>query len=58
MDFVNNYLLKNDVKEIRITKDRAQGSFSFRAEVETMSGEQFYITLASHDTFLAKLDMT
>ena len=39
MDFVNNYLLKNDVKEIRITKDRSVGSFSFRAEVETMSGE-------------------
>jgi hypothetical protein len=33
MDFVNNYLMKNDVKEIRVTKDRRSDSFNYRAEV-------------------------
>lgn len=58
MDFVNNYLLKNNVKEIRITKDKRSDSFSYRAEITTNDDQEFYITLASHDTFLAKLDLT
>ena len=58
MDFINNYLLKNNVKEIKITKDRRSDSFNYRAEILTNHDENFYITLASHDTFLAKLDLT
>ena len=35
MDFLNNYLLKNNVKEINITKDRRSEVFNYRAEVVT-----------------------
>ena len=57
MDFLNNYLLKNDVKAITITKDRRSESFGYRAEIETHSGERFYMTLGSYENFLAKLDL-
>lgn len=57
MDFLNNYLLKNDVKEINITKDRRSEVFNYRAEVVNHSGEKFYMVLGSYESFLAKLDM-
>lgn len=57
MDFLNNYLLKNNIKEINITKDRRSEVFNYRAEIVTMSGEKFYMTLGSYESFLAKLDM-
>jgi ATP-dependent Zn protease len=57
MEFLNNYLLKDNVKEIWITKDRRSEVFNYRAELVTNSGERFYMTLGSYETFLAKLDM-
>ena len=57
MEFLNNYLLKNNVKEITITKDRRSEVFNYRAEVTTNSGEKFYMILGSYESFLAKLDM-
>jgi len=57
MDFLNNYLLKNNVKEINITKDRRSEVFNYRAEVVTQSGEKFYMVLGSYESFLAKLDL-
>ena len=57
MDFLNNYLLKNNVKEINITKDRRSEVFNYRAEVVTQAGEKFYMVLGSYESFLAKLDM-
>jgi hypothetical protein len=57
MDFLNNYLLKNNVKEINITKDRRSEVFNYKAEVVTHSGEKFYMVLGSYESFLAKLDM-
>jgi hypothetical protein len=57
MDFLNNYLLKNNVKEIVITKDKRSESFNYRAEILTHSGEKYYMTLGSYENFLAKLDM-
>lgn len=57
MDFLNNYLLKNNVKEITITKDRRSEVFNYRAEITTNSGEKFYMILGSYESFLAKLDM-
>jgi hypothetical protein len=57
MDFLNNYLLKNNVKEINITKDRRSEVFNYRAEVVTNSGEKLYMVLGSYESFLAKLDM-
>ena len=57
MDFLNNYLLKNNVKEIVITKDRRSEMFNYRAEIITMQDEKYYMTLGSYENFLAKLDM-
>ncbi len=57
MEFLNNYLLKNDIKEINITKDRRSEMFNYRAEITTMSGEKLYMTLGSYESFLAKLDI-
>lgn len=57
MDFLNNYLLKNQVKEINITKDRRSEVFNYRAEIHTVGGEKLYMILGSYESFLAKLDM-
>ena len=57
MEFLNNYLLKNDIKEITITKDRRSEMFNYRAEITTMAGERLYMTLGSYESFLAKLDI-
>lgn len=57
MEFLNNYLLKNNIKEISITKDRRSEVFNYRAEILTNTGEKFYMTLGSYENFLAKLDM-
>ena len=38
-DFLNEYLLKNNVKEITITKDKRSEVFNYRAEITTMTGE-------------------
>ena len=52
MDFLNNYLMKNLVKEINISKDRRSEVFNHRAEIETVDGEKFYMILGSQDSFL------
>ena len=57
MDFLNNYLLKNKIKEISITKDRRSEAFNYRAEILTHDNEKFFMTLGSYENFLAKLDL-
>jgi hypothetical protein len=57
MEFLNDYLLKNQIKEINITKDRRSEVFNFRAEILTHEGERCYMTLNSYESFLAKLDL-
>jgi CRISPR/Cas system-associated exonuclease Cas4 (RecB family) len=57
MEFLNDYLLKGQIKEINITKDRRSEVFNFRAEIQTQDGEKFYMTLNSYESFLAKLDL-
>lgn len=47
MDFLNEYLLKSQVKEINITKDRRSTVFNFRAEIEMVDGKRFYMVLGS-----------
>jgi len=54
---MNNYLLRNQVKAINITKDKRSEVFNYRAEIEMHSGEKFYMTLGSYENFLAKLDL-
>jgi len=56
-DFLNDYLLKNNVKEIIITKDKRSEVFNYRAEVVTNDGSKYYMTLGSYESFLAKLDL-
>lgn len=57
MDFLNNYLLQNRVKEIKISKDRRSEVFNHRAEIEMADGKKYYMVLGSQESFLAKLDM-
>jgi len=57
MDFVDQYLTKNRVKQITITKDKRSDVFNYRADIETQEGEKYYITLGSVDNFLAKIDL-
>lgn len=57
MDFLNNYLLKSNVKEVSITKDKRSEVFNHRAEILTNTGEKYYMTLGSYENFLTKLDM-
>ena len=49
MEFLNNYLLKNNVKEISITKDRRSEVFNYRAEILANNGEKVYMTLGSYE---------
>jgi len=56
MDFLNNYLMTNKVKDIKITKDRRSEVFNHRAEIETVDGEKFYMVLGNQESFLAKLE--
>ena len=57
MDFLNNYLLKNQVQEISISKDRRSEVFNHRAEITMVDGKRYYMVLGSQESFLAKLDM-
>lgn len=56
-DFLNDYLLKNNVKEITILKDKRSDVFNYRAEITTNNSQTFYMTLGSYESFLAKLDL-
>lgn len=57
MTFLNDYLLKNQIKEIKITKDRRSEVFNHRAQIDTINGERLYMVLGSQESFLAKLDL-
>lgn len=56
MNFLNDHLLKNNVKEIKITKDRRSEVFNHRAEIDTNDGQRLYMVLGNQEMFLAKLD--
>jgi len=56
MDFMNNYLMQNKVKEIKISKDRNSEVFNHRADIELNDGDQYYMILGNQESFLAKLD--
>jgi hypothetical protein len=47
MDFMNNYLMQNKVKEIMISKDRNSEVFNHRAEIELNDGEKYYMVLGN-----------
>ena len=56
MAFLNDYLLKNQIQEIKISKDRRSEVFNHRAEIDTIDGQRLYMVLGSQESFLAKLD--
>ena len=39
MEFLNDYLLQNKIKEINITKDRRSEVFNYRAVITTHEGK-------------------
>jgi CRISPR/Cas system-associated exonuclease Cas4 (RecB family) len=41
MEFCNEYLLKNQVKEINITKDRRSTVFNYKAEITMIDDKKF-----------------
>jgi ATP-dependent Zn protease len=57
MEFVNQYLSKNQVKMITITEDKSSDMFKYRAEVETLEGKKVHLVLPQVENFLYKLDL-
>ena len=57
MEFINDFVLKDKVKEIFVTKDPRSEVFNFRAEFDSQDGEKFYMILNSYDEFLQKLEI-
>lgn len=57
MDFVNQYLSKNQVKMITITEDKSSDMFKYKAVVETLEGKKVHLVLPQVENFLYKLDL-
>mmetsp|Transcript_18256 Transcript_18256/g.31235 ORF Transcript_18256/g.31235 Transcript_18256/m.31235 type:complete len:694 (+) Transcript_18256:533-2614(+) len=57
MEFFNDYLIQNKVKEINISKDKRSEVFNTRADITTHDGERVYMILNSFEEFLDKLDL-
>jgi len=57
MEFINQYLTKNQVKMITITQDRGNEMFKYRAEIETHDGAVVHLVLPQVENFLYKLDL-
>jgi AFG3 family protein len=57
MQFQNEYLLQNRVKEIVISRDRRSETFNYRADILTHDDQKFYMILNSYESFLAQLDL-
>ena len=52
MDFVNQYLSKNQVKMITITEDKQSENFKYRALIETLEGKRVHLVLPQVENFL------
>lgn len=52
MDFYNEYMLKNQIKEITLVKDRRSEVFNVRAELLTHDGDRKYLVINTIDSFL------
>ena len=60
MEFVNQYLNKNQVKMITITEDKSSDMFKYRAEIDSQDPTQprVYLVLPQVENFLYKLDLS
>jgi len=45
VDFVHNYLSKDDIEMITLCEDKSNATFKFRANIETKSGEAVHLVL-------------
>jgi len=45
LDFINQYLSKNQVKMITIAEDKSNDMFKYRAEIETLEGKKVHLVL-------------
>jgi len=52
MEFINDFVLRDKVKEIYVTKDPRSEVFNFRAEFTSYDGDKYYMILNSYDEFL------
>mmetsp|Transcript_22645 Transcript_22645/g.21817 ORF Transcript_22645/g.21817 Transcript_22645/m.21817 type:complete len:117 (-) Transcript_22645:914-1264(-) len=57
MDFLNNYLTKNQVKMVTLSEDKHSDTFKYKAEIESLEGKKVHLVLAQVENFLYKLDM-
>ena len=57
MDFINQYLTKNQVKMITITEDKSSDMFKYKAEIELLEGKKVHLVLPQVENFLYKLDL-
>jgi AFG3 family protein len=57
MDFVNQYLSKNQVKMITIAEDKTSEMFKYKAIIETLDGNKVHLVLPQVENFLYKLDL-
>lgn len=57
MDFVNQYLAKNQVKMITIAEDKSSEMFKYKAIIETLDGNKVHLVLPQVENFLYKLDL-
>lgn len=52
MEFYNDYMLQNRIKEITLIKDRASEVFNVKAEITTHDGERKFLVINTIDSFL------
>lgn len=45
MEFINQYLSKNQVKMITITEDKTNDMFKYRAEIELIDNNKVHLVL-------------
>jgi hypothetical protein len=56
MDFVHNYLAKNEVTMITLSEDKTNANFKYRASIDTQSDQKVHLVLPQIENFLYKLD--
>lgn len=56
-EMVQQYLQNNDIKLINLCEDKSGGTFKFRANIETITGQRVHLVLPQVENFLYKLDL-
>jgi len=57
-DFVNLYLVKNNVSIITLSENKDNSAFKFKATITTNDGAKYHIVLPQVENFLFRLDQT